>query len=171
MTIRRSGEGSCGRRVIGLTTGLVLGLVLVTAVAAESVKPGAVVFVEGAVGRSLSGKPGDPEAGALIMDKGAGNCIACHQVTALAHLQWHGEIGPSLDGVADRWSEAEIRGIVADAKVMFEGSMMPSFYRTEGFIRVGGGFTGKPPEGEVRPLLSAQQVEDVVAYLMTLRQE
>ena len=171
MTTRRSGEASCGRRVIGLPTGLVLGLVLVTAVAAESVKPGAVVFVEGAVEHSLSGKPGDSEVGALIMDKGAGNCIACHQVTELAHLQWHGDIGPSLDGVADRWSEAEIRGIVADAKVMFEGSMMPSFYRTEGFIRVGDAFTGKPPEGEVRPLLSARQVEDVVAYLMTLRQE
>ncbi len=54
---------------------------------------------------------------------------------------------------------------------MFEGSMMPSFYRTGSFIRIGDAFAGKPFEGEVRPLLSAQQVEDVVACLMTLRQE
>ena len=104
------------------------------------------------------------------MNKGAGNCIACHEVSALAHLPFHGEIGPSLDGVADRWTEAEIRGIVADAKVTFEGSMMPSFYKTAGFIRIGDAFTGKPLKGEVKPLLSAQEIEDVVAYLLTLKE-
>lgn len=135
---------------------------------AEVVKPSDVVFVDGAVNASLSGTPGNAEEGAIIMNKGAGNCIACHSVSELAHLPFHGEIGPPLDGVADRWSEAELRGIVANAKVMFEGSMMPSFYRTEGFIRLGDAYTGKAHEGDVAPLLSAQQVEDVVAYLMTL---
>lgn len=141
-----------------------------SAVGAGEIKPTEVVFEDGAVTTSLSGMPGNPAEGEVIMNKGAGNCIACHAVSALAHLPFHGEIGPPLDGVADRWSEAELRGIVANAKVMFEGSMMPSFYRTEGYIRPGNAFTGKAPEGELEPLLTAQQVEDVVAYLMTLKE-
>lgn len=143
-----------------------------SAASAEMVAPQDVMFVDGAIEASLSGKPGVPATGAEIMNKGAGNCIACHQVDALSHLPFHGEIGPSLDGVADRWSEAELRGIVANAKVMFEGSLMPSFYKTSGFTRLGDAYTGKAhPEGEVKPLLTAQQIEDVVSYLMTLKEE
>lgn len=141
-----------------------------SAATADMVKPGDVVFVDGAVEASLTGVAGNPEEGAKIMNKGAGNCIACHQVSALSHLPFHGEIGPTLDGAADRWSEAELRGIVANAKIMFEGSMMPSFYRTDGFVRLGDAYTGKAHEGEVAPLLTAQQVEDVVAYLGTLKE-
>ena len=140
-----------------------------TPVLAGEVAPADVKYVDGAVAVSLSGVPGNAEEGAIIMNKGAGNCIACHQVEALSHLPFHGEIGPSLDGVAERWSEAELRGIVANAKVMFEGSMMPSFYRTDGFVRLGNAYTGDAHEGEVEPLLTAQQVEDVVAFLMTLK--
>ncbi|WFE91754.1 sulfur oxidation c-type cytochrome SoxX [Roseibium porphyridii] len=139
---------------------------------AEAVKPTDVVFVDGAVETSLSGVAGDPAVGAEIMNKGAGNCIACHQVSALSHLAFHGEIGPPLDGVADRWTVPELRGIVANAKVMFDGSLMPSFYRTEGFIRLGDAYTGEAHGGgEVQPLLTAQQVEDVVAFLVTLKEQ
>ncbi|MDJ0825983.1 MAG: sulfur oxidation c-type cytochrome SoxX [Rhodobacter sp.] len=105
------------------------------------------------------------------MNKGAGNCIACHAVTDLNDLPFHGEIGPTLDGVADRWTEAELRGIIANAKIMFEDTMMPSFYKTDGFIRIGNAYTGKALEGEAAPLLTAQEIEDVVAYLMTLKEE
>jgi len=154
-----------------LATGAALAALLATSAAADMVAPGDVVYEDGAVAASLTGKPGDVKSGETIMNKGAGNCIACHQVSALSHLAFHGEIGPTLDGAADRWSEAELRGIVANAKVMFEGTMMPSFYRTSGFIRLGDAYTGKAHEGEVAPLLSAQQVEDVVAYLMTLKEE
>jgi sulfur-oxidizing protein SoxX len=52
---------------------------------------------------------------------------------------------------------------------VFPGSMMPSFYKVDGFIRVGEAYTGKPKEGEVTPLLTAQQIEDLVAYLTTLK--
>jgi sulfur-oxidizing protein SoxX len=135
---------------------------------AETVAPTEVKWEDGAIAASLSGVPGDPEAGAVLMNKGAGNCIACHAVEKLSHLQFHGEIGPPLDGVAERWSEAELRGIVADAKQWFDGTMMPSFYKTEGFVRLGDAYTGKAFEGEVQPLLTAQEIEDVVAYLMTL---
>lgn len=137
---------------------------------AEAVKPMNVSFADGAVEASLSGAAGDPNEGRKIMNKGSGNCIACHAVSDLSEFPFHGEIGPSLDGVADRWSEAELRGIVANAKEMFPGTMMPSFYKTSGFIRPGNGFTGKAAEGEPEPLLTAQQIEDVVAYLMTLKE-
>ena len=142
-----------------------------TVAMAEVIAPTAVVYEDGAVASSLSGVPGDPASGAEIMNKGAGNCIACHQVTALEHLPFHGEIGPMLDGAADRWTEAELRGIVANAKNTFEDSMMPSFYKTEGFIRLGDEFTGKAHKGEVQPMLTAQQIEDVVAFLMTLKEQ
>lgn len=139
--------------------------------AAETVAPGAVTFEEGAVAASLTGAPGNAANAPDIMNKGAGNCIACHQVTALADLPFHGEVGPSLDGAGSRWTEAELRGIVANAKMMFDGSMMPSFYKTTGFTRLGDAYTGKAHQGEVAPLLTAQQIEDVVAFLMTLKDD
>ncbi len=139
---------------------------------AEAVKPTDVVYEDGAVSVSLSGVAGDVENGAVLMNKGAGNCIACHAVSALSDLPFHGEIGPPLDGAADRWSQAELRGIVANAKITFEGTMMPAFYKTEGFTRLGDAYTGKAhADGEVQPLLTAQDIEDVVAFLMTLKEE
>jgi sulfur-oxidizing protein SoxX len=145
---------------------------LAGAVAADVISPADVEFDDyGAVEVSLSGATGDPANGAVLMNKGAGNCIACHAVSDLSELQFHGEIGPSLDGAADRWSEADLRGIVANAKKMFPGTMMPSFYKTEGYVRPGDAFTGKAAEGELDPLLTAQEIEDVVAYLMTLKEQ
>jgi sulfur-oxidizing protein SoxX len=154
-----------------LVTGAALAAALAIPAVAEVIAPTEVNYEDGAVAESLSGQPGDPASGAEIMNKGAGNCIACHQVTALSDLPFQGNVGPSLDGAADRWSEAELRGIVANAKMMFDGTIMPSFYKTEGFIRLGDEYTGKAHQGEVEPLLSAQDVEDVVAYLMTLKEE
>lgn len=135
---------------------------------AEPIAPMDVSFVDGAIEQSLSGMPGDPANGRVLMNKGSGNCIACHQVSDLAEFPFHGEIGPMLDGAGERWSEAELRGIVANAKIMFPESMMPSFYRTDGFTRPGNAYTGKAAEGDLDPLLTAQEVEDVVAYLLTL---
>ena len=141
------------------------------ALAADPVTPGEVAFDEyGGVETSLTGTPGDSANGRELMNKGAGNCIACHAVSDLAELGFHGEIGPMLDGAADRWTEADLRGIVANAKVMFEGTMMPSFYRDSGYIRPGDAYTGEAPTEPLAPLLTAQEVEDVVAYLMTLHE-
>ncbi|MCY4300359.1 MAG: sulfur oxidation c-type cytochrome SoxX [Aestuariivita sp.] len=135
------------------------------------IAPEDVVYEDGAVDVSLSGTAGDISAGAEIMNKGAGNCIACHQVTALQHIPFHGEIGPSLDGAANRWTVAELRGLVANAKIWFPETMMPAFYKVDGFIRLGDAYTGKAHDGEVQPLLTAQQIEDVVAFLATLKEE
>lgn len=145
--------------------------IMATGLHAEEILPTNIAFADGAVEQSLSGNNGDAVNGRLIVgDKGQGNCVACHQVTDLAEVPFQGEIGPMLDGAGERWSEAELRGIVANAKVMFEDSMMPSFYKTEGFVRPGNAYTGKAADDTFGPLLSAQQVEDVVAYLVTLKE-
>lgn len=152
-----------------------LAAVVLTAGAAQAgpVAPGDVQFGEyGSVTESLTGVPGDPENGAKVMKtKSIGNCISCHEVTALNDAPFHGEIGPALDGAADRWGEAELRGILANAKMTFPGTMMPAYYKVDGFTRPGDAYTGKAPEGELDPLLTAQQIEDVVAFLSTLKYE
>lgn len=139
--------------------------------ALPEIAPTEVAFSEGKIDTSLSGAPGDPANGIKVMTTAAlGNCVACHTIAALPDVQFPGDIAPPLDGVADRWSEAELRGIVANAKMTFDGSFMPAFYKTEGFVRPGGGYTGKAPEGDLPPILTAQQIEDVVAYLLTLKE-
>ena len=157
------------RKVLG-TLGLCVAMAGMAA--AEEIAPAAVVYDDyGAVAQSLTGVPGDPARGAEAMvNRGKGNCLACHQVTALESAQFHGEVGPSLDGAGDRWSEAELRGLVSNAKKTFDGTIMPAFYKTTGFIRPGNAFTGKAPETpELPPLLTAQEIEDVVAFLATLK--
>jgi len=141
------------------------------AVSAAEVAPSDVEFEDGSVSQSLSGAPGDAASGREVVgDKSLGNCVACHQVSDLADVPFQGEIGPPLDGAGERWSEEELRGIVANAKIMFPDSMMPSFYKTEGFIRPGNAYTGEAPDDTFGPLLTAQQIEDVVAYLVTLKE-
>ncbi|WGW03817.1 sulfur oxidation c-type cytochrome SoxX [Tropicibacter oceani] len=138
---------------------------------AENVAPSDVQFAEyGEVEASLTGMPGNAENGAVIMgDKGQGNCVSCHAVSALADIPFQGEVGPTLDGIGDVRSEAELRGILINAKKTFEGSVMPAFYKTDGFIRPGDAYTGKAAPADLPPLLSAQDIEDVVAFLMTLK--
>jgi sulfur-oxidizing protein SoxX len=156
---------------ISVISAVAVGIVATVAFA-EDVKPTAVSFSDGTVEQSLSGLAGDAANGRIIVgDKKQGNCVACHQLTDLAEeVPFHGEIGPMLDGAGERWSEAELRGIVANAKMMFEDSLMPSFYKTEGFIRPGNAYTGAAADDTFGPILSAQQIEDVVAYLVTLKE-
>lgn len=136
---------------------------------AEPIAPGDVVYGEyGEVEASLSGVAGDPVAGQEVFEsKSMGNCVACHEISS-SSAQFPGTVGPMLDGVGSRWTEADLRGIVANAKNVFPESVMPSFYRVDGYIRPGNAFTGQAAEGPLDPLLSAQQIEDVVAYLATL---
>lgn len=149
---------------------LVASVGVATSAFAAEVAPTAVNYTDGAVEMSLTGMAGNPEEGAKVVgSKKLGNCVACHEVSALPDIAFQGLIGPSLDGAGDRWSEAELRGIVANAKMMFEGTMMPSFYKDTGYIRPGKGYTGKAADETLGPLLSAQQIEDVVAYLATLK--
>lgn len=140
--------------------------------------------LEKSIDASLTGKPGDPEKGLQWMaHRRLGNCLACHEisevlsraeqkptieVTNLAGksssqpLGNHGEIGPSLDGVANRYSEGELRMLVVDPKAAFPDTIMPAFHKNTGFTRV-------HPDCQGLTILSAQQVEDVVAFLSTLK--
>lgn len=154
-------------------TGLTAAAVVSAGVAfANPVAPNDVTFTEdGAITESLSGAEGNAENGAKIMvTRSKGNCVACHAITALNDAPFHGEVGPSLDGVGEYRTAEELRGIVANSKMMFEGTVMPAFYKTSGFIRPGDGYTGKAAkEEDLTPILSAQEVEDVVAFLLTLK--
>ncbi len=116
-----------------------------------------------AIPASLTGKPGDPDEGRkAVVGRQLGNCLACHQITALSREPFHGNTGPALDGVAGRMSEGEIRLRIVDATKANADTMMPPFYRAEGLNRVLPRFQGKT-------ILTAEQVEDVVAFMMTLK--
>ncbi len=132
---------------------------------AQVVAPDDVVFDEyGAVEASLTGAPGDPAAGRQVfLNRKLGNCLACHVNSDLAEQPFHGEVGPPLDGVADRYEESQLRGLLVNSKMTFEGTIMPSFYRLENGARPLASFEGKT-------ILTAEQVEDVLAYLLTLKE-
>ena len=135
------------------------------------IAPGDVKYEDGAIAQSLTGQPGDAASGEKIMTTAAlGNCVACHVIGAMPNVEFPGNIGPPLDGAAARWEEAQLRGIVANAKMTFEGSFMPAFYKSSGYIRPGDAYTGKAAQEPLPPILTAQQVEDVVAYLLTLKE-
>lgn len=134
-----------------------------TAVIAEDISPADVVFSEyGVVEASLTGVAGDPVNGAsLFKNRKLGNCLACHQNSDMLDQPFHGEVGPTLDGVADRYSAEEIRGIITNSKNTFDGTIMPAFYVDSGYFRPTEKFEG-------RSILTAQDIEDVLAYLLTL---
>ncbi len=132
---------------------------------AETVKPIDVKFDEGMVQASLTGQAGNAATGrAVFANRKQGNCLACHANADLSEESFHGEVGPPMDGVADRWNEAELRAIVTNSKMVFEGTIMPAFYIDSGYERPLDDFAGKS-------ILTAHQVEDVIAYLMTLKEE
>lgn len=134
------------------------------AVAAE-VMPGDAVIVDGAITASLTGAPGNPEEGAKAMvDRSLGNCLACHAVSTLSKELFHGDVGPSLDGVADRWNEGELRAIIVDSKTaLHDETVMPGFYSLNVGLNPRKDLVGKT-------ILTAAQVEDIVAYLATLKE-
>lgn len=145
--------------------------ILIAGAACAEIAPTEVKFEEGAVAESLTGVPGNAEEGAKVAStRPLGNCVACHEISALS-ADFQGNVGPSLDGAADRWEEAQLRGIVIDAKHTFDGTVMPGMYKTGPFIRPGDAYTGKAAPADLPPILTAQQVEDVVAFLMTLKDE
>lgn len=110
----------------------------------------------------LTSEPGDPARGAkLVVDRDLGNCVACHALAVDA--EFFGTTGPSLVDVGSRLSPAQVRLRVVDPKRINPATMMPAYFRTEGLQRVLPEFVGKT-------ILSAQQVEDVVAFLATQKQ-
>jgi sulfur-oxidizing protein SoxX len=95
----------------------------------------------------------------IFLSREAGHCVLCHAVPG---EKVAGDVGPALAGVGSRLSEAQIRLRIADISRVNPKATMPSFHRTEGLTRVASNYAGKP-------MLSGQQVEDLVAWLGTLR--
>ena len=99
-----------------------------------------------------------------------GNCFACHLISKLAakakdHPKKYadmGDIAPPLDGVASRYTQGELRMMLIDSHKAFPDTIMPSFFRSEGFTRVKKKFKGKT-------VLKAQEVEDILSFLKTLK--
>lgn len=137
-----------------------------SAVYGADIAPGEVKFMEdnSQVMGAISDKAGDAAAGRkLFSNRKLGNCLACHVNSDMKEHSFHGEVGPSLDGVAERYKAAELRAIVIDSKkALSEDTIMPGFYSLDLGVRVAGKFKDKT-------VLNAQQVEDVVAYLQTLK--
>jgi sulfur-oxidizing protein SoxX len=159
--VRRQREGKTPMSVIRPGTAAACALLFGVATASAG-EIASYEVVDGTIPQPLTDVAGDPAAGKqVVIDRKLGNCLACHAISDLEDQPFHGEVGPPLDGVADRWEEPSLRMLVVNAKTVFEGSIMPDFHRTEGFYRVADQFAGKP-------ILTAQQVEDVVAYLKTL---
>ena len=115
-----------------------------------------------AIATSLTGKAGDPVNGKkLATNRKKGNCLACHSMP-IPEQAFHGNIGPDLKGISSRYSEGELRLRIVNPKVLNSETIMPAFYKADGFNRVMKKFIGKT-------IITAQEVEDIVAYLMTLK--
>ncbi|MEM7042566.1 MAG: sulfur oxidation c-type cytochrome SoxX [Pseudomonadota bacterium] len=121
------------------------------------------VVDEASIPVSLTGAAGDADKGRdAFINRKLGNCLGCHAVTELEAEPFHGEVGPPLDGVAEIYDEGELRLRVVNPKLVNPDTIMPGFYVAEGLHRVAEKFQGQT-------ILSAEQVEDIVAYLMTLK--
>ena len=116
----------------------------------------------GQIRAPLTAEAGDAARGkTAVLSRDGGNCFLCHAVPDAGETPL-GNIGPPLAGVGKRLSAAQLRMRLVDSTRLNRATVMPAYYRIKGLRNVAPAYTGKP-------LLSAQQVEDVVAYLLTLR--
>ena len=118
---------------------------------------------DGGIDTMLAAGGGDPGRGRqVVVDAQRGNCLICHKITDVNEHRFQGDIGPSLDAVGERMSAAQLRLRIVDSTRINADSVMPAYHRTAGLKRVAARWRNKP-------VLSAGEVEDVVAYLRTLR--
>jgi len=128
---------------------------------AEGLRPFRVVG--DAIPESLTGEPGNPERGrAIVVNRQVGLCLLCH-TGPFPDERFQGTLAPDLGGAGARSSEGQLRLRLVDASQLKPDTIMPPYYRIDGLTRVAPAFQGKP-------ILTAEQIEDVVAFLMTLRE-
>jgi len=112
---------------------------------------------------SLTGAKGDPARGrAIVMNRQVGLCLLCH-TGPFSEERFQGDLAPDLRGAGSHWSEGELRLRMVDARKFNPDTIMPPYYVVDGVTRVAAPFRGKP-------LKTAEQIEDVVAFLTTLRE-
>ena len=111
---------------------------------------------------SLSGQLGDPVRGKkIVLSRQTGLCILCHS-GPFPEERFQGNLAPDLQYSAQRLSTGQIRARIVDAKRFNPDSIMPSYFSTDGLTRVSPQFSGKT-------ILSAQEIEDVIAFLVSLK--
>jgi sulfur-oxidizing protein SoxX len=156
--VRRIGKSTRGGGVRLACAGALLGA---AAGAASPQGPLRLEVSEGGIPRPLASVPGDPGRGRkLVVGRDAGACTLCHAVPG---ERIFGNIAPTLAGVGSKLTAAQLRLRVADSTRLDPETPMPAYYRTEGLRQVAAVYRGKT-------ILSAQEVEDVVAYLETLKE-
>ena len=120
------------------------------------------VVVGDAVPESLTGAKGDAERGrSIVVNRQVGLCLLCH-TGPFPDEKFQGTLAPDLKGSGSRATEGQLRLRIVDASRLKADTIMPPYYRVDGLTRVARAFQGKP-------ILTAEQIEDVVAYLTTLR--
>ena len=118
-------------------------------------------IVGDAIPEPLTGASGDAERGrAIVVDRQAGLCLLCHS-GPYPEQKFQGTLAPDLTGAGSRWTEGQLRLRIVDASRLNPDTIMPPYYRLEGLVRVAPAFQG-------RTVLTAEQIEDVVAHLATL---
>ncbi len=110
---------------------------------------------------SLTGTPGDPVRGRALVLERSSTCILCHS-GPFPEEKFQGDLAPDLAGSGSRWSVGQLRLRLVDASRLNPKTIMPSYYRVDGLERVATAWRGKP-------ILTAEQIEDIVAYLASLR--
>ena len=119
------------------------------------------VFANDEIPTSLTGAEGDPQRGReIVASRQTGLCLLCHS-GPFPEERFQGTLAPDLRSSA-RLSEGQIRLRLVDPARANPNTIMPAYYRTEGLTRVAPAYRGKP-------VLTAQQIEDIVAYLVTLK--
>jgi sulfur-oxidizing protein SoxX len=120
------------------------------------------MIVGDAIPASLTGARGDPQRGrAIVVNRQVGLCLLCHS-GPFPEERFQGTLAPNLAGAGARSSEGQLRLRIVDASRLEPHTIMPPYYRVDGLNRVAPSFQGKP-------ILTSEQIEDVVAYLVTLR--
>jgi sulfur-oxidizing protein SoxX len=118
-------------------------------------------IVGDAIPARLTTAPGDVARGRTLVVERSSTCILCHS-GPFPEVRFQGDLAPGLAGSGSRWSEGQLRLRLVDASHLNAATIMPSYYRVDGLDRVGPSWRGKP-------ILSAEQIEDIVAYLASLR--
>ena len=114
------------------------------------------------ISQSITGGKGDPARGrAIVAHRQVGLCLLCHS-GPFPEERFQGNLAPDLRGAGKRWSEGQLRLRIVDSGRINGATTMPAYHRTEGLVRVA-------PAWRAKPVLSAEQIEDVVAFLTTLK--
>jgi len=111
---------------------------------------------------SLTGGKGDPTRGrAIVTNRQLGLCLLCHS-GPFPEERFQGNLAPDLGGTGKRWSEGQLRLRIVDSSRINAATIMPAYHRVDGLTRVA-------PAWRDKPILTAEQIEDVVAFLTTLK--